>query len=84
MGVVDNRVTLEEMISGFRKIRREWATVKAEESGRAVLAKVVRLMERAGMTLEQWFRFMDMSQVHACGSSLVGGEGVPLKVKVTG
>eukprot|EP00752_Nemacystus_decipiens_P003652 g3366.t1 len=62
MGIVDNRVTLEEMISGFRRIRREWATVKAEESGRVVLAKVVRLMERAGMSLEQWFRFMDMSQ----------------------
>lgn len=63
MGHVDNRVTLEEMIAGFRKIRREWATVLAEKAGRAVLAKVVRLMERAGMSLEDWFYFMDMSQV---------------------
>lgn len=63
MGFVDNRVTLEEMISGFRMIRREWATIKAEKAGRAVLAKVVHLMGRAGMSLEDWFRFMDMSQV---------------------
>lgn len=73
MGLVDNKVTLEEMISGFRKIRRKWATVKAEDAGRAVLAKVVRLMERAGMYLEEWFRFMDMSQVKARDNcSLVG------------
>lgn len=69
-------MTLEEMISGFRTIRREWATVKAEESGRAVLAKVVRLMERAGMSLERWFRFMDMSQVNtSCDSWLTGVSG---------
>lgn len=59
----DDKVTLEEMISGFRKIRREWATVKAERAGRVVLAKVVRLMRRAGMSLEEWFKFMDISQV---------------------
>ncbi|CAN0035199.1 unnamed protein product [Ectocarpus fasciculatus] len=58
----DEKVTLEEMISGFRKIRREWATVKAERAGRVVLAKVVRLMRRAGMSLEEWFKFMDTSQ----------------------
>ncbi|CAN0278675.1 unnamed protein product, partial [Ectocarpus sp. 8 AP-2014] len=58
----DDKVTLEEMISGFRKIRRKWATVKAERAGRAVLAKVVRLMRRAGMSLEEWFNFMDISQ----------------------
>lgn len=76
MGLVDSRVTLEEMISGFRTIRREWATVKAEESGRAVLAKVVRLMERAGMSLERWFRFMDMSQVNtSCDAWLAGVSG---------
>ncbi|CAM9314375.1 unnamed protein product, partial [Ectocarpus sp. 4 AP-2014] len=58
----DDKVTLEEMISGFRKIRRKWATVKAERAGRVVLAKVVRLMRRAGMSLEEWFNFMDISQ----------------------
>ncbi|CAB1098069.1 unnamed protein product [Ectocarpus sp. CCAP 1310/34] len=58
----DDKVTLEEMISGFRKIRRKWATVKAERAGRVVLAKVVRLMRRAGMSLEEWFKFMDISQ----------------------
>ena len=63
MGEADNKVTLEEMISGFRKIRRQWASVKAESAGRAVLAKVVRLMGRAGMSLEEWFSFMDSSQV---------------------
>lgn len=51
------------MISGFRKIRREWATVNAEEAGKAVLVKVIGLMKRAGMSLEDWFRFMDASQV---------------------
>ncbi len=65
MGEADKRVTLEEMILGFRKIRREWAYVKAESAGRAVLAKVVRLMGRAGMSLEDWFSFMDSSQVRA-------------------
>ncbi|CAN0528847.1 unnamed protein product, partial [Ectocarpus sp. 12 AP-2014] len=58
----DDKVTLEEMISGFRKIRRKWATVKTERAGRVVLAKVVRLMRRAGMSLEEWFKFMDISQ----------------------
>ncbi|CAN0071533.1 unnamed protein product [Scytosiphon promiscuus] len=62
MGDVDKRVTLEEMISGFRKIRRKWAMVKAEQAGRVVLAKVVRLMDRAEMSLEDWFLFMDQSQ----------------------
>lgn len=62
MGKVNGRVTLEEMIAGFRKIRREWATIKANEAGRAVLAKLVRLMERAGMTPDTWFNFMDSSQ----------------------
>lgn len=61
----DNRVTLEEMILGFRTIRREWASVKAESAGRAALAKVLRLMGRAGMSLEDWFKFMDSSQVRA-------------------
>lgn len=56
-------MTLEEMISGFRKIRREWATVSAEKAGQAVLVKVVELMKRAGMSLEDWFSFMDSSQV---------------------
>lgn len=68
MGIVDNRVTLEEMISGFRTIRREWATVKTEQAGRVVLHKVVRLMDRAGMSLEDWFDFMDSSQVKTCAS----------------
>ncbi|CAN0170581.1 unnamed protein product, partial [Ectocarpus sp. 13 AM-2016] len=58
----DDKVALEEMISGFRKIRRKWATVKTERAGRVVLAKVVRLMRRAGMSLEEWFKFMDISQ----------------------
>lgn len=62
MGTVDGRVTLEEMIAGFRKIRREWAAIKAQEAGRATLQKLVRLTERAGMSLDAWFTFMDNSQ----------------------
>lgn len=61
-GTVDGCVTLEEMIAGFRKIRREWATIKIREAGRAVVGKLVRLIDRAGMTLDSWFRFMDRSQ----------------------
>lgn len=63
IGEVKEKVTLEEMIRGFRKIRREWATVSAEKAGQAVLVRVVELMKRAGMSLEDWFSFMDSSQV---------------------
>lgn len=62
MGQEDGRVTLQEMIWGFRKIRRQWANLQTEEAGRAVLTKLLRLMERAGMSLEAWFNFMDTSQ----------------------
>lgn len=51
-------MSLEEMIAGFRAIRREWATVKSEKGGRAAVAKLLRLIERAGMSLEAWFGFM--------------------------
>lgn len=62
MGTSDGQVTLEGMIGGFRKIRREWAMLKAEKAGRAVLRKLIRVMKRAGMSVESWFQFMDNSQ----------------------
>lgn len=62
MGSDEHLVTLEQVIAGVRTIRREWATIKAEKCGREVLAKLLRLTERAGMSLEEWFNFMDSSQ----------------------
>lgn len=77
MGCVDGKVTLEEMIAGFRTIKREWATLKAEEAGRAVVQRLLRLMERAGMSLETWFAFMDSSQ-----RGLGDGKLTPLELRI--
>lgn len=62
MGNSDGRVTLEEMVAGFRTIRREWATLKTEESGRAILTKLVRLIDLAGHSLESWFKVTDTAR----------------------
>lgn len=77
MGCVDGKITLEEMIAGFRNIKREWATLKAEEAGRAVLQRLIRLMERAEMSLETWYAFMDSSQ-----RGLGDGKLTPLELRV--
>lgn len=74
MGTADGRITLEEMIAGFRKIKREWANLKVEEAGRATLQKLVRSMKRAGMSLDTWFRFMDSSQEGRGDDKLSGEE----------
>ncbi|CAM9673799.1 unnamed protein product, partial [Laminaria digitata] len=77
MGQSDGKVTIEEMTLGFRKIRREWASLKADEEGREVVGKLLRLLRRAGMSVETWFKFMDSSQ---------GGRGdgklTPLELRV--
>lgn len=77
MGRSDGKITVEEMTLGFRKIRREWANLKADEDGRVVVGKLLRLLRRAGMSVETWFKFMDSSQ---------GGRGdgklTPLELRV--
>lgn len=77
MGRSDGKITIEEMTLGFRKIRREWANLKADEDGRVVVEKLLRLLRRAGMSIETWFKFMDSSQ---------GGRGdgklTPLELRV--
>ena len=73
----DGKITVEEMTLGFRKIRREWANLKADVDGRVVVGKLLRLLRRAGMSIETWFKFMDSSQ---------GGRGdgklTPLELRV--
>lgn len=61
--------------------------VKAEQAGRIVLAKVIRLMGRAEMSLEDWFAFMDRSQVSwylACGKVETAGVSLRLCAKISG
>ncbi|CAM9950969.1 unnamed protein product, partial [Phaeothamnion confervicola] len=59
----DNNQTISfsELCGAFRLMRRARANARHEAAGRAAVGKLVRLIERCGMGLNEWFSFMDVS-----------------------
>ncbi|CAM9548255.1 unnamed protein product, partial [Chrysoparadoxa australica] len=61
-GEGDGEISLPELTRGFRRVRRARAHARRDQLGIDACAKLLRLIERAGMNLEELFQFMDQSQ----------------------
>lgn len=58
----DGEVSMTELENSFRRMRRERAAVRLRERGRALTRRLVILMQRRGMDVEQFMHAIDLSQ----------------------
>ena len=58
----DGEVSMTELENAFRRMRRERAAVRMRERGRALTRRLVILMQRRGMNVDQFMHAIDQSQ----------------------